>query len=186
MPDIYSPCSITFRDARGRTGRVRYTYFYSSAAPANVSNAVAYAATVNGAIEALTVAVPVAATGLAGELLAPFNYGTTGDYQAIEQKAVLKYLIYSAAENTQGFLTINIPAPLKAMFEADGITVKPTYAGIATLTGVLTTPDATGGRVISRTGLPITQFVAGYLSQRKLQRKLTLWQKSANLDEPEE
>ena len=77
----------------------------------------------------------------------PGIYGSVND---------LAHLIYADRNGNRTF--IRIPAPKEALFLADHKTVDPAYAGITNLT-----TDAIAELVVPASGLPVRQFLGGYL-----------------------
>jgi len=184
--------TITFRDCRGHIGKVKYYYLYDTTVAANAGLTAAYTqvGVINAAILALTNALAVSITGLRSTPLAPNNYGANSDYANCETKARLAWVaqVIATGVGTSDVLArMDIPAPLVAIFLADKQTVNPANGLVATLNTALTTVDAHAGQACTRTGAVFTSgLVGGLLQRRKFQRKLTIWDKSANLDEEEE
>lgn len=184
MANIVAPNSITFRDLRGHTGKVHWYIGYDPTVGAQVTGAHTIYATVATAIEAMTSALVVNATGVGGQILLPNSYGGAGPYANAETKARLTFLV-SYTGGGQALTHYDIPAPLIAMFLSDKETINPANALVTAFVAAITT--AVGGAAPTTRGNGvISTFVGGVLVRRKLQRKLTIWDKSPNLDEPEE
>jgi hypothetical protein len=182
---------LSFRDCRGHVGKVNYYYLWDSAVAASAGLVAARAAitNINSAIEGLTNALVVGVTGINSLPLNPLDYGATTDYANAETKARLYYQSQTVATGvvtSYGTIHIDIPAPLVTMFLADKETVNPAFAAVATLTAALQAVDAHAGQACNKQGAYFGAFIGGLLIRRKLQRKLTLYSKSSNLDEPEE
>jgi hypothetical protein len=180
--------SISMRDARGHVGKMRYYYTFDDAVTAGPDNASAQCDRINLALAAASNAAITHIGGMAGRLFMPNNYGTAAQFADAEDKARLVYLMGPASGPTVDFVltAIEIPAPKLAIFYADQETVNGASALVIAINTQLAAIDATGGRLTTRGGNVFVNFVGGYRNRRKLQRKLTLWTKSANLDEPEE
>jgi hypothetical protein len=178
--------SLAFRDLRGHVGKVGFWYTYNSATAANLGAASTQIAAINTAIVALTNAQVVAVNGLAGNRLDPVHYGSNGVYANAETKAKLSFLAFAAGGVHSSFVRLEIPAPVVAMFLADKETVDPANAAVATLFSALSTSDAQGGFASDKMGNPITYFLGGTLVRRPFQRKITIYDLSADLGEPEE
>lgn len=178
---------VSLRDCRGHVGKTSFYYTYDTAVAANVANARAYCGTIIAAIEACTNALAITIGGLFSQPLNPDNYGANTTYANAETKA---RLVFQVERNVvpinykQGSLFI--PAPLQSDFFADRETVNAADANIAALVTAMVTPDATSGRAVTKDGSVYVGLLGGLLVRRRLQRKITIWDKSANLDEPEE
>jgi hypothetical protein len=177
---------FTFRDARGHKSTFGFYYYcvdFNTAADS--AAAIARITLISGDVAALTNAVLVNVTGWASEQLNVAATGGTGDYQNCETKAKLTFQSVYTAPVAPQLARMSIPAPIVAsVFLADKETVSP--ALLATLVGHLTTPDGTGGGVCTKNGQLLGTLLGGTLTRNKFQRKLTIYDKSANLDEPEE
>jgi hypothetical protein len=168
--------SFTFRDAKGMIGKTRIHVFWDIAAAADAAGV---ANNVKGALTALTNATIQLSTGVLGEVFAP-AYGLTATYENAEDKARLTYLM------ADGSLShIDIPAPLSAIFLADGQTVNTANTLVAGLTTQLTTAvvDAIAS---SRGGSAFLRLLGGQRQRRKTQRKMSIYTLSGNLNQPAE
>lgn len=183
---IVAKQSLAFRDLRGHVGRVSYYYTYLVADAAHLGAASGAIATINTAIVALTNALVVAVTGIAGNRLDPLQYGGSGPYANAETKAKLTFLAVAAGGVHTSLVRMEVPAPVVAMFLPDKETVDPGNAAVVSLSSALSVSDAQGGFASDRLGNPIVGLVAGTLVRRPFQRKITIWDLSADLGEPEE
>lgn len=184
---IIAKQALTFRDLRGHVGKVNFWYTYLAATAADLGAASTAIAAINTAIVALTNAVAVGITGLASNRLNPHQYGTTSTYANAETKARLTFLSVASGGVHTSLVRMDIPAPsLSAMFLADKETVDVGATAVAALTSALSASDAQGGFASDRYGNPITSLIGGVLVRRPFQRKITIWDLSADLTEPEE
>lgn len=187
MPNVVARNGLTLRDARGHTGKVGWYYTYDPSAAVDIANARSQCLAIAAAIEQLTNALAVTLTGLAGQGLAPNSYGANTDYANAETKARMTFLTQNTSAPSQfGIAHIDVPAPLVSIFLADKQTVDPTNSAVVTFVTAMTTPDATAGQAVTKSNLVYLTFLGGQLQRRKFQRKITIWDKSAKLDEPEE
>ena len=113
------------------------------------------------------------------QVLTPLAYGATAQYSNAEDKLVFRVL---AADLT--IHKLEIPCPVLSAFLADQETAS--GAALADLIAVLTTAPAASSFLCTKAGSPYSLSVGGQLKRRRFQRKLTIYDKSANLDEPEE
>jgi len=181
--------SVSIRDNRGHVGRTGFHYFIQDDTTAAVLlNAYNASKTLAQYIAAASNGAIVAYNGLYSPLITPNNYGASSQFPNAEDKAVLVFLMGDAAVAPieTAFMKIEVPAPKLAVFEADQETVKPTAAAVSTIVTAVLTIDASSGFVSNKAGMLPLSFVAGYRVRRKFQRKITIWDKSSNLDEPEE
>lgn len=179
--------TVTLRDARGHIGRTRFYYQYDTAVSAAIAAARGSVDALLTLLEALSNAAVVSVGGLASIEHSPLSYGAApAVYQTCEDKAVMTYLAGAAGPSRYTLSRVAIPAPILAMFEADAESVNLGYAAVAAFSAAMLAVDGSGGRVVTKGGLPLVNTVSGTLARRKLQRKLSIYDKSANLDEPEE
>lgn len=170
--------SYTYRDARGNTARTSVYISYDSAAPADaeaVGLAVfnALATTTNGAV--------VSTSGPLSRVY-PVAWGSNAPYPNVEDKAQLTLI---AADGS--LHRLSIPAPVGSgagsLFLLDGETISP--AAIAGLLTALTTA-VNAAYVSSRGRQAIIGFAGGMRERRRMHRRLSIFSKSAGLDEPGE
>lgn len=186
MPNNYALNTLTLRDLRGHTGKVSFLYSYDPSAAADFLTAYTAVLAIINAVDALTVCQLVGVGGLASNRYSPNSYGGSGPYANAETKARLTFQVANPSTLSIASRThIDIPAPVVAMFENDKETVNPAYGPMATLTAALLAVDAHNGQAVTRTGLIFTAFLGGTLVRRPFQRKINIYDKSANLDEPE-
>jgi hypothetical protein len=163
--------SVTYRDAKGNTGRVS---FYVASTGTVASEQLA-ANTVVNSIAALTNALEQSRTGPGTSVAGLVTYGTNAEFPSIEDKAVFTF-----ADANGGLHRFQIPAPKLAIFDADGETVDKTQADVVTFTSALV------ANAVNRNGIAIGFFVGGIRIRRKLHRKLTIFVLDPSLNEPAE
>lgn len=171
--------TVTLRDARGHIGKVGTYVTYDDTVAGSGDASAGHGEDFQTQVLALSNAVLVNATGPGGKSPAPNQYGATSVYQNAEDKLRIRVL---AADNT--IHTFNIPAPLLADFEADAETAK--GSAIAAFIALITGAAVATSQFTTRAGSPYVASLGGSLVRKKFQRKLTIYDKSANLDEPEE
>jgi len=171
--------TITFRDARGHTGKVSFYVAYDRTVANSMTNAHDLVVSIQADLAALSNGAIVGSTGLNGAVFPPNVYGASLVYGTSEDKLRLRML---AADNT--IHTLAIPAPVIAAFEADQETAL--GCAIAALVAALKTAPAASAFPCTRAGSAFAASLGGQLTRKKFQRKLTIYAKSANLDEPEE
>lgn len=169
--------TITWRDAKGNTAINRFPIWYDLAV---TQDAQTLQSNVYSALFSLTNAAPARLQG-AYDVVEPLTYGAVQTYEDVEDKARLTY------SDANGRLhSIQVPAPIGTgagnIFLADGESVA--SAKVAALTAAVTT--AVGSAIIGFHGVAWTTYVGGVRARRKLRRKLSIYSKSANLDEPGE
>jgi hypothetical protein len=186
MAAYNTQCSFTLRDARGRAGVVRLVYHVGADSSPGTYDAAGAVQTMASLISAASNAAVTRYSGPGGKILNPDVYGVAAAYQAIEQKA---RLVFSQTAGGVEFpqLSLSIPAPITGIFYADGITVDPTVTEIANLLTAIYAVDGTGGYWTNRSGAPVQAggFIGGMFRAAPLQRRITIWDLSANLDERE-
>lgn len=161
----------TWRDSKGRTATMRY---YVASTGTQITQAVA-ASNVNNAFQPCSNAHTQTVHGPSNNPAGPVGYGTTADFPSVEDKAVLTF---SAADGS--LHRYKLPAPKIAIFEVDTVTVDAAQADIA---GAITAVIA---NVVTASGAAITSYVGGTRSRVKLQRRLNIFVKVPELDEPAE
>jgi hypothetical protein len=187
MAYVIAKQGLTLRDCRGHTGKVTFYYTYDAAVAANVNNARIACVAIASAIEACSNALVVNIDGLGSVALNPDEFGANTAYANAETKARLAFQV------TRNVVPVNykisrmdIPAPILTDFMNDRETVNAADTNIAALVTALITPDGSSGRACTRDGAVFVGLLGGLLVRRRFQRKLTIYDKSANLDEPEE
>lgn len=162
--------SYTWRDAKGNTAR---TSFYIQGA-----NATAQATAANAIFSTMGALTNAAFQSSSGpETAAPTEvvYGTNAAYASVEDKAVFTF------QTAHGSLhRIQIPAPVAAIFLADGETVD------ATNTAVVAFTSAFVANACDSDGVTIGFGAFGIRQRRKTRRKLSIFTKDPSLSEPGE
>lgn len=163
--------STSWRDSKGHIGRFRY--FVADTGTLITQGAAASAVIV--ATEPITNAALQSASGPSTTAAGPVAYGTTADFPAIEDKVTMTF---SAADGS--LHRYQIPAPKIDIFEVDTVTVDAAQTDVAAfVTAVL-------ANVVTSAGAGLTSFVGGVRTRRPLQRKLNIFIKVPELDEPAE
>lgn len=164
-------CVTVYRDAKGNTSRMSFFVDgqVSATAAATAQNAVTVAT------NALTNAVHQSSIG--PKFYAPQEvvYGTNAEYASVEDKA-----IFTFQTPTGGIHRLQVPAPIAAIFMADGETVDPAN------TTVVTWVSAVIANVVSRSGEAFAFGAFGTRLRRKMHRKLTIFLKDPALTGPDE
>jgi len=151
--------TISFRDARGQIGK---SGFYSSAATLILARASAAAAV--PALQALSNAAPNTVSGPAATPPAAIAYGAAAVYQNAEDHAALTF------EDVIGSLhRVRIPAPLAAIFLADGETVNSANPLVIAAVAAMT-DGVTSGKNTS----PFTTFRGGQLIRGRFIRRFNV------------
>lgn len=174
--------TYTYRDARGNTGRVRIYISADNATAGSGDAANAIGRTIEAEITALTNAALVSSTGPSGRVIAPNTYGGTGTYQDVADKLRIRLL---AVDNTVH--SLQVPAPVSTAFLADQETAK--GSAIAALIATIVAAPIASAFVCTRAGASFpagTASLGGSRVRKAKSRKETIYQKSSNLDEPEE
>lgn len=157
--------TLSFRDRIGRIGRVRY--FVAQGTPANEFTQAGAIAT---AIESLTSGQLAAAHGAYNIPPAAVIYGGGGTFETVEDKAVLTFQTAAGSIHR-----LSVPAPLSTIFLGDGQSVDPTNAAVVALVGAML------GIASDAAGNPLTTYVSGTRTRRKLIRKINVFSLSPTL-----
>jgi len=187
MTLVTASFGLTLRDARGHTGKSTLWYTYDNVDAAHVFDAYNACITIANGIATLSNGAIARYNGLIGRQ-AVLSYGGTGTYVDAEDKAKLTWQLINPVTPpvVAGIARLEVPACKSTMFLADQETVDPNQAAVDAFLDLLESPDASGGFVSSKTGLLFGTFIGGTRVRRKFQRKITIYDKSANLDEPDE
>jgi hypothetical protein len=162
--------SFTWRDAKGNTAR---TSFYVAGA-----NAGAQAVAANNIFVTLGPLTNAAFQSSSGpETAAPIEvvYGGAATYENVEDKATFTFQTASGAIHRY-----RIPAPVAAIFLADGETVDPAN------TAVVAFVSAVIANAVDRNGNAIAFGAVGIRQRVKIRRKLTVFTKTPSLSGPDE
>lgn len=163
--------SVTYRDAKGNTGRV--SFFVDGGTSANAASTAA--GTVITAMNALTNAVLQSAVGPSLVVQQEVVYGTNATFASVEDKAVFTF--QTATGDLHRF---QIPAPISSIFLADGETVDPAN------TAVVTFVSAVIANCLSRNNQVLGFGAFGVRQRRKIRRKLSIFTKNPALSGPDE
>jgi hypothetical protein len=163
--------TVSWRDSKGHIARTRYHV----ADTGTLITQGAAATAVLVAMEAITNCALQSASGPGTTVAGPVVYGTTADFAAAEDKAVYTF---SAADGS--LHRVQVPAPKIDIFEVDTVTVDAAQTDSAAfITAYL-------ANAVTSAGAAMTLFIGGIRQRRKLQRKLTIFVKVPELDEPAE
>lgn len=179
---------VSLRDNRGHLGKVGWYYEFDLVDAAHINDAYAQNVAIAAAFVACSNAAQVAYGGFVGRVLEPNVYGASAQFPSAEDKARLTFLALDddIAPTFASFVHYEVPAPKLAIFYADQETVNSATAPMTALINALLAIDPSGGHTVSNAGSLVGSFLGGVRKRRKLQRKLTIYDKSPNLDEPEE
>jgi hypothetical protein len=159
--------SLTFRDAKGNTSRLRV--LVGDATSAAVITDI-------GTLEGHVAAVTNAHTGTNLDSTPNTTYGTNATFASVEDGAILTFV------GPNGDLhRYKIPAPKSVIFNTDGETVLPSQANIAAVINDFQT-FVFGSDIDTA---PLT-YVGGTRIRRKQHRKLNIYIKDPTLTEPAE
>lgn len=187
MTLVVASFGVSLRDARGHIGKCTMWYTYDNVDAAHINDAYNNMINIANGIATLSNGAIARYNGVIGRQTT-LSYGGTGTYVNAEDKA---RFTWQTVEPTSppvavGLLRLEIPAPKSANFLADQETVDPNQAAVDAFLDLLESPDASGGFVSSKTGKLVATFIGGVRIRRRFQRKITIYDKSANLDEPDE
>lgn len=163
--------TVTYRDAKGNTART--SFYVASTGTLTAQNTAALA--VLTALDALTNCALASATGPATNPALPVVYGTNAAYPSVEDKAIFTFT--SAVGSIHRF---QVPAPLAAIFLADGETIDPANTLVTAFT------SAVVANTVSRDGVAITFGAFGTRIRRKMHRKFNIFTKNPALTGPGE
>jgi len=171
------PFGMSFRDAKGFIGRVRF--FVTGDAGVNTPDDFTAAAdTLESAVQGLTNAALQSETGIAFNNLITLTYGTNAQYPAEWMKAVMQF-----SNGSTQIGRFKIPAPKIAIFDTDGVTVlnDGTQALVVAFVDAMKNADASGTYISNASGLPWTHFEGGLLRLGKQPRRFNERIKSSHL-----
>ena len=160
--------TMGFRDAKGNTSRVRV--LIGAATDAALQTAFN---TIQGHVQAITNANEYDVNN--GNLSAHRTYGTSAEYNTVEDKAVLTFV------SQQGTLhRYQFPAPKAAIFDADQETVNAAQTDVA----AVITDFQTSVYGLPADTAPLT-YVGGQRIRRRMHRRVTIFDKDPTLTGPE-
>lgn len=181
MATLIGAYNVSLRDARGQVGRVGGYVAYADTSAATRGDGAVKALGIIGDMVALSNAAAFRYGGLPAEEFLPNAYGTTSDFQNVEDKAVLTFL---AADGT--LHRFSIPAPLDNIWQSDQETVDQTNTLVSNLITSLTVASGGGSAAVNRSGRIFIEMVAGARARRRFQRKTTIWTLTPDETNPEE
>jgi hypothetical protein len=162
---------VTFRDAKGNTGRV--SFFVASSGTALTQQTAA--AAVIDAMFPLSNAIVQAAIGPSTSTRVEVTYGTNSVYASIEDKAIFTF--QTATGDIHRF---QVPAPVSGIFLADGETVDPAN------TLVVAFVSAVIADAVSQSGQALAFGAFGTRIRRKMRRRINIFTKNPALSGPDE
>lgn len=162
--------SYTFSDSKGQVSTERM--FIGAADDATAATD---AHDILTALQALTNATLYNAKGAYNTAPGPHTYGTTAEYETIEDKAMMVF-----QTDTGAIHRYLVPAPKSAIFLTDKETVDPTNGLVTTyVTAML-------AAAVSRDGTAMNAFIGGVRLRKKLQRRFNIFTKNPALSGPGE
>jgi len=187
MTLVTASFGVSLRDARGHVGKAGLWYTFDNVDATHVNDAYNACIVIANAVATLSNGAIARYNGFIGRQTV-LNYGGTGTYVDVEDKAKMTWQLINPVSPPviAGIARLEVPACKSTMFLADQETVDPNQAAVDSFLDLLESPDASGGFVSSKTGLLFGTFIGGTRTRRKFQRKITIYDKSANLDEPDE
>jgi hypothetical protein len=177
---------FTFRDAKGYTWTFRFHIHYDDSSAVNLNNGFTVATAVKAALQGvgpgtlpLTNATYQRSIGLFSETSVAVTYGTAAQYLNAEDKLMLAFSDTGGALHRYG-----IGSPVTAAFLADQETGKASQ--LVDLVNAFTTTVGGNAFACTANGLGFVSSPGGLLIRRRQRRKVNLYTKSSNLDEPGE
>lgn len=162
--------SLTFRDAKGHTAVFRFRV--TGATPAALETS---AAAVVTALTPLTNAHLQSANGPYSQDPTEAIYGTNASYASIEDKAVFTFQTGAGA-----FHRFQVPAPIAAIFLADGETVDHSNTSVTAFTSAMV------ANAVDNNGNLIAFGATGIRVRRKLRRRTNIFTLDPSLTGPDE
>jgi hypothetical protein len=162
--------SYTFRDAKGNTARVS---FYVTGATATLQ-----ATAANNIFVTLTPLTNAAFQSSSGpETAAPTEviYGTNSEYANAEDKAIFTFQAANGSIHR-----LQVPAPIAAIFQADGETVDPANAAVVAFVAAFI------ANAVTSAGGAIGFGANGTRIRRKMHRRFSIFTKDPALTGPGE
>lgn len=177
--------SHQFRDAKGYTWRMQYHIRYDDSTPTLVNNGWLVGAAVKAALQGLGPGTLPLTNGAYQNSKGLFSdtvglaYGTAAQYLNAEDK------LNVALVDTGGELhRFGIGAPVLAAFLLDQETGKGSQ--LVDFINAMVTPIGVSAFACTPNGLAFASAVGSVLVRRRQRRKVSLYSKSSNLDEPGE
>lgn len=177
--------SVQFRDAKGQVRKFKVCIGTGEDATAFETDYPVRLEAIIAAMQNMSNAhVQSEANWLAGGTAqSGFTYGSTGQFQSVNDVARLYYTTAAPAGDQEGLATVSIAAPKAAIFEADLITVNPTQTQVVALnTALVVGNDGSAAAVAaSGSGLFLASFIGGIRLPRKPIRRWTKFTKDPTL-----
>lgn len=177
MTLITMPLSLSYRDAKGWIGRMKFWITEDDGAAGFPGDVITQADTLRAAVLGLTNGAEQNPDGLLFSPRQTLAYGTNAEYPAEWMKAVFTFT------TDQGTISrFKVPAPKIAIFDTDGITVLNDGTQAAVVAFVNAVKNPSGGAFTSTLdGQAYTHFVGGILRLGKQPRRFNEFIKSAHL-----
>ncbi len=176
MANTVYQVSLGFTDAKGNQARVRHFLSADSYA-----NAAALLGQLDAALAAMSNAVITSAPGIGGILTQSGSYGTAAVYESVTDKASFTFI-----DSSGQLHRFSCPAPKSAIFLADEVTVDQANALVEAYIDVITNEAAAVSFVCTRAGVAILSYAGGLRTKRPNRKRVSIFTKSGNLDEPAE
>lgn len=165
MPNSLTRVSFAFVDAKGFYAHMRFF--------ASVDNATDFNALITSLESALAPMTNANLNGgIGGTLLPPVPgaLGTQAVYGSVEDKAVMTYVSQDGTISR-----FKIPAPVSAIFLADGMTVNPANALVVALNSVVLNAGAATFFVSNRDQNGYSIFAGGLRTRVRNQRRINIF-----------
>lgn len=176
MPNTLSQVSAGYVDAKGAQGRIKAYISWDT----HDDGVTVFAAWI-GAVSALTNAQVFSAPGIGGELTQSGDYGTSAEFDSITDKAVMTFI-----DSAGSIHRFQIPAPKAGIFLADKVTVNRAATDVATYVSLVVNGADNPFFLCTRGGLQFSSFAGGLRIKKPNRKRMTIFTKSGNLDEPAE
>jgi len=176
MPNTLTKITHNFVDAKGYYAHWKYLISEDTGA-----HAVALAAAVASAVQDCSNALYNGGMGAEQLPQVPGELGGNFTYAEVEDKAVMTYVASDGSIHRH-----MIPAPIAAIFLADGSTVDKTNAFVVTLNQLMLNAAAGPTFVSTRGGHQYATFGGGMRKRVKTQRKINTFTLAADVSTPAE
>ena len=176
MPNTVFQLSAGYVDAKGAQGRIKSFVSVDT----DTHGVTLYGAWL-GFVDALTNAQLFSAPGVGGALTISGDYGTAAEFDSVTDKAVMTFI--DSAGQIHRF---QIPAPKAAIFLADKITVNRAQTDVAAYVNLIVNGGSNPYFMSTRGGLQFSSFAGGLRIKKPNRKRMTIFTKSGNLDEPAE
>jgi len=176
MSNTVTQHSLGYVDAKGNQTRMRFYISHDT-----VANGVAVYDDFASAINALTNGLNFSNPGFGGAPTVSGEYGAADQFESVTDQAV--FTAIDAAGQIHRFM---VPAPKAAIFLADLLTVNMANAAVGDYTDIITNAGSAASFISTRSGQGFASVPAGLRIKRPNRRRVSVFTKSSNLDEPAE